>query len=345
MGRGFKKLAASKKKVSGTGSNVGKKNASNRILSSQQIGAAIQKKYTEAMKKISDHLKANPTHAPRLVSLLTSGVFDEQAPADLLPASTNKFRLLSADNCRHLLNGLVAGADGIPESFVDSMGQVRTKSELVHIICYLCHTCETCAISCRNIPKLIGYLKVRFMKTPDRIKRLAFVTSGKKGKDTGMTPDFANFIFRLTEWKQEEGRYISVTHIDSGSSVPLFDELRITQAVKLLDNCNEYAARLKGKTEINVPAFFNAAPENDEPDFPALKDWLPLNDEVIADRTNSKQSGEGEGGRSASSTGASEKHPTGGRRLQRKASAASAAEDAGPPPGWGGAAPAPEASE
>ena len=159
-------------------------------LTAGNLQSAIAlRQYTDTIKRINAYLEKQRDIAPRVLHMLESGMLLEEQNRDMgekLPASVNKFRLLSLDNfkmiAKHLFDKRM-----IPERHYNNFLLIKTKMEAVQIICFWLSVLDTSALPSKHIPTLLKFASDQAAANgAEIIAATTFVNNSKQGRNAGM---------------------------------------------------------------------------------------------------------------------------------------------------------------
>lgn len=323
MGKGLRRLVSKTAQVKQTSVSTKK------ITSASLAQAIATKQYTDNFSKIQEYLKAKPHAAVKILHLFETGVFDDAPKTDMIPQSTNKFRLLSFPLLKTLAEAITTTCNGDVKRQIEGL---KLKSEALKVVQFLCGVCDTCAIPSRNIERLSNIMHEKAAKHPDRIRRFKLASNGKDGKKAGLAFDDTVGVFEFTEWEEAAQKWKKIRHRDSAVSVDIPDDMVVGTRHSIIDNYSEFAAKIKGRRTEPILELFNTATEKEEPAFDFE---LPSNDDVISERGGLNVNDEGAAKRQKPAVGASSISST-TRPLRARASDESLSSMP-PPRGPGGA--------
>lgn len=272
MGKGLRRI------IGKTASSKPKTVMTKKITSAGLAQAIAKKQYTDNRSKIQDYLKAKPHAAVKILHLFETGVFDDTPKTDMIPQSTNKFRLLSFPLLKTLAEAITTTCS---DDVKQQVGGLKLKSEALKVVQFFCGVCDTCAIPSRNIDRLSAIMQERVTKHSDRMHRFKLVSNGKDGKQAGLAFDDSIGVFEFADWDATTMKWQHLVHKDSKVTVDIPDDMVVGKHHKIIDNYSEFAAKIKGRRTEPILELFNKAAEKDQPMF----DFdLPSNDDAIAER-------------------------------------------------------------
>lgn len=217
-----------------------------KALTSANLAAAIaNKQYNDTIKNIEEYLKSKPHAAPKILHLFETGVFDEDhAKSDMIPQSTNKFRLLSFPVLKAVVDSI---ASGCSKEMRDQVQNLKLKSEALKVIQFAAGVCDTCAIPSRNMDRLCTLLEERAAKLPDRLKRLRLMPNGKDGKKGGAAFDDTTGVFEFSGWDEAHQKWTHLQHRNTKTTIPVPDDMVLGKKHTIIDNFSEFSAKIKGR--------------------------------------------------------------------------------------------------
>jgi hypothetical protein len=331
MPKGAKRLIKTKTKAKQQKGDNGA--GTNRQLTNQALGEVIAKKqHIDTIKKVNEILKAKTHLACRVLHVLESGMFESSEYADVIPQSTNKFRLLSLNHCKEILLAMVPAT--AMTKFAEDLALVRVKREAMQLLCFIVRCTEGCALPSRSIPRLHHNVKARAEQVPGRWARFEIVSNTKSGKAGGNIVKYPRGVFEFTDYCEEGLKYTKVMHIDSGIKVDIWDEIVVKKGTAIQDNWNEFSAFVKIRAEVFVMQMFESATEGDKDSSGQYHGVpAPLDDDVIPERRSSTEAATPRVAATAAESQTAEPERS-KRRLKKNLSAASDCSHL--PPGWGG---------